>query len=129
MLLFLQSLIKVKFKILISIGVFCLISSKSIAGDTVHIKFLNKQVYIRDHGFGETQLKKAGMYLFVREKGDTILKCFFIRKNKVVKYGKLKVIRINKSNTALRIGYWRHKKNHKFKDEFYINDELFVENL
>lgn len=127
MLLFLQSLIKIKFKILI--GVFCLITGKCLAGDTVYIKFLNKQVYIRDHGFGETKLKRIGMYFFVKEKGDTILNCFFIKKNEVVKYGKLKVVKFNKSNTALKVGYWRSKKNEKFEDEYYIDDELFVENL
>lgn len=127
MLLFLRSLIKIKFKVLI--GIFCLITGKSIAGDTVYIKFLNKQIYIRDHGFGETQLKKTGMYLFVKEKGDTILNCFLVKKNKVVKYGKLKIVKFNESNTALRIGYWRNKKNQNFEDEFYINDELFIENL
>jgi hypothetical protein len=128
MLLFLQSLSKIKSKALISIGFFCLLCSKSIAGDTIYIKFLDKQVYIRDHGFGETKVKD-GMYLFVKERGDTMLNCFFIKKNKVVRYGKLKVVELNKTNIALRIGYWRNKKEQRFEDEFYIEDKLFMENF
>ena len=112
---------------LVIVSFLIFVSGKSLANDSIYIKFIDKTIDISTYKYGKIKVKKV-YYLVTHAREENVLNCFVFRSNKLIASGNLTVNHSGELDVAMRNGYWIFFNNKKKSKRLYFsNDELFKE--